>query len=89
MTATKLVHPTIHTNGTSREALLKDYRAALFAIMRTIDTLHASAPNGRDYYPQGDAAFSTARAQHLARIALMVSVSDELETLALACMGEG
>lgn len=73
-----ILAPTVHLNGTSKEALIDQIKDAYGAIETAIDALCAAAPNARDYYPQGPDAFSAARAQHDARAKKLVEVRDEL-----------
>lgn len=74
--------PTIHLNGTGREALLTQCCDAASAIGQAIDAACQAAPNGRDYYPQGDAAFKAARSEHEDRVARLRVVMAEYEALA-------
>lgn len=53
--------PTIHLNGTAFTTLRDEYAAAYDAIDKAIDALAAATLNGRDFYPQPDAAFYRAR----------------------------
>jgi hypothetical protein len=47
-----LVLPTIHLNGTGRQALVEQLTAALDGLENALEKLRAAAPHGRDYYPQ-------------------------------------
>ncbi len=78
----KLTLPTIHLNGTSANVLYEDLANALGAMRAAIMAVEATAPNGRDYYPQGDRALAVAAYEHIDRIARLRSVVAELETLA-------
>jgi len=82
-----MTHPTIHTNGTSRDALLDDACTVVNAIVLAIDAACSRGPNARDYYPQGDGAFEKARAEHDSRIARLVEVRKEYEAIAEAIAG--
>jgi hypothetical protein len=73
--------PTIHLNGTSREALESALEDANVAIGYAIEALAKAAPNGRDYYPQGDNAFNQARNEHVARIAKLTDVLADIQAL--------
>lgn len=77
-----MIKPTIHLNGSSSERLLEGYCDASLAITRALDKLTESAPNARDYYPQGDEAFALARSEHSDRIKRLTSVQAELRDLA-------
>jgi hypothetical protein len=48
----ELVMPTIHLNGTGRQALVEQYANAVEALQTALDKVRAAAPHGRDYYPQ-------------------------------------
>ena len=74
--------PTVHMNGTSREDLLESYCEAISAILIALETLARTAPNGRDYYPQGPDACAIASREHDARKRALMKVMDELQTLA-------
>ena len=74
--------PTIHMNGTSRAELLAGYVEAIEALDEAIAALRRAAPNGRDYYPQSPQAYPQARDEHLARIAALDAIRQDLNTLA-------
>ena len=76
--------PTIHLNGTPRERLIDALCDAGGAVSAAIGAVRYTAPNGRDYYPQGPEAIGTATAEHLVRLAKLQTVLDELQALALA-----
>jgi len=77
-----MIAPTIHMNGTGREALLDQVTDAASALYKALDALSEAAPNGRDYYPQGPAAFEQARTEHQSRADRLRSVLSELQALA-------
>lgn len=79
-----LAVPTVHLNGTSRAALVDGYSKAYAALKAARDALAATAPNGRDYYPQGPDAIREATKQHAARMKRLVEVENEIERLGLA-----
>lgn len=79
-----LAIPTIHLNGTSREALLEGYCEAVHALHEAGRKLAAAAPNGRDYYPQAAGAINVAMDQHEARMTKLREIITELETIAEA-----
>jgi hypothetical protein len=79
----QLVRPTVHMNGTSRQALHQAYFNAYEALDAAGQALMQAAPHGRDYYPQGPDAINAAGAQHRARIAAIASVRLEIEALCL------
>ena len=74
--------PTIHMNGTSGKDLLKGYCNAISAIHAALDAMELIAPNGRDYYPQGNDACEAAIREHSRRWQAMVGVLNELQVLA-------
>lgn len=76
--------PTVHLNGTSREELQNQLQEAIWATENAIRKLANAAPNGRDYYPQGQNAWSRANDEHVARLGKLQSVVDDLEQIALA-----
>lgn len=75
--------PLVHLNGTSGEALLEQYRDAAAAVRAAIDALIEASPHGRDYYPLEGEALKEATTEHLARLATLCKVRDELEAIAL------
>jgi hypothetical protein len=48
-----MIYPTIHPNGTTKERLLETIEGASLALKIAEEKLEQTAPNGRDYYPQG------------------------------------
>jgi hypothetical protein len=76
-----LALPTIHLNGTSAQSLLDDTCDAAFTVKTAIDALARTAPNGRDYYLQGDDAMVIASGQHAERMARLRSVYAELQQI--------
>lgn len=73
--------PTIHLNGTSQERLLEVHENAGRALGAAIDALSDAAPNGRDFYPQGEQALSEAMREHRARMEKLNEVRSELVQL--------
>ena len=76
-----MMKPTIHLNGTSRQALYETYLDAHNALQQAIYAVERTYPNGRDYYPQGDEAIVTANNEHRARIRELNAVLHQLEAL--------
>ena len=70
--------PTIHLNGTSQESLMEALEQASGKVQEAIDALSEVAPNGRDYYPQGESAINEAVDEHRSRVKRMQAVFDEL-----------
>lgn len=76
-----MIVPTIHLNGSSAESLLDQIETASDRLTVAMDALCAMAPNARDYYPQGDAAYSAAKREHDRRVEKLREVSAELTYL--------
>ena len=70
--------PTVHINGTSRDALTTGYTTAYHAVSDALDALENVELNGRDYYPQGPHAFTEAIREHLERCVALRVVRDQL-----------
>lgn len=73
--------PTIHTNGTGAAGLFEQLANTTSQLRQTLRVLEASAPHGRDYYPQGDDAITEAIAEHVSRLDRVRSVLVECEEL--------
>lgn len=73
--------PTIHLNGTSKQSLIDGLCEASGAIGLAYASLKQTAPNGRDYYPQGPAALEAAIAEHNGRLLRLDAVMDEVDEL--------
>lgn len=76
--------PTIHLNGTSKESLIDDLCTASDALNAAYEALKQTAPNGRDYYPQGPEAFAKAGGEHLDRLKRLNAIKKEIDDIALA-----
>jgi predicted protein tyrosine phosphatase len=81
--------PTLHLNGTPATDLRHAYLAAMDAVQDAQDAVRQTAPNGRDYYPQGPDAINAAQEEHASRLAALQRVFDELQELAVHCMEGG
>lgn len=79
-----MMTPTIHLNGTSRDALVSAYLIAIHRIEGALSAMRDTVPNGRDYYPQGAGAIEMAIAEHLRRMKAIEAVRDELAQIAEA-----
>lgn len=77
-----MITPTIHLNGTSGSDLLEQVCDAASALRMALDAMANAGPNARDYYPQGDHAFTQARAEHVARQDQIRRVIAEYDALA-------
>lgn len=73
--------PTVHLNGTSRQALQDGYRGARHALRKAEEALAEAAPNARDYYPQGPEAYPEAAREHADRLAALRRVREELHDI--------
>lgn len=79
-----MIIPTIHLNGTSRDTLLEQVTDAYSAVKAAIAAVQQAAPNGRDYYPQGNDAIGTAMREHADRIRKLTEVANELEEIGIS-----
>lgn len=74
--------PTVHLNGTGKEALIKEVAEARFALGEALGRLCSMTVHGRDYYvqdgPGKSPAITKAWNEHEARISKIQSVIDEL-----------
>ena len=78
--------PTVHLNGTGFTNLRDGYAAAYDAIEKAIDALANAELNGRDFYVQGPAAYSQARAERDEAFAKLRAAHDYVgEMLAGIC----
>lgn len=68
--------PTIHLNGTGAQSLQAEYEAVRLAAESAIDALEKATCNGRDFYPQPDAAWEQARAERETAFAMLQQVVD-------------
>ena len=76
-----MLAPTIHMNGTSRELLTEEYQAASDALLAAIAALSAITINGRDYYPQGDAAFQLAANRRAELLDTLCNIRREVDAV--------
>jgi hypothetical protein len=77
--------PTIHSNGTSAKTLAENYQSAATKLAAALTALEGVELNGRDYYPQGDGAFSKASEEHLMRCKDLQALIDEMQEIADHC----
>ena len=80
-----MLKPTIHLNGSNAASLRDEYLNACHALDDAILAIQKIDVNGRDYYPQGPDAATTARNEHFARIQSVTKVKDELMELCEHC----
>jgi hypothetical protein len=79
-----MLAPMIHLNGSPQERLLDAAISAGEAVLQAIVAVTGVAPNGRDYYPLGDAAHGEALTAYRGMLAKLESVKAELDALAAA-----
>lgn len=84
-----MIYPTIHLNGTDKETLLREYRAAYDKLDEAIEALSKVTVHGRDYYPQEPGAYITAREEQVSRILKLATVKDELTDIILYLNEQG
>lgn len=73
--------PTVHLNGTSKAELMRQFGGAIDAIRTAQDAIGDASPNARDYYVQGENAFSRACAEHRARASRLADIRREYESI--------
>lgn len=73
--------PTIHLNGTSKDALLSQLETAHSALQDALCALSKASPNARDYYVQGNDAFGEAQNEHRQRLEKVAGVAREIESI--------
>jgi hypothetical protein len=83
-----MIKPTIHLNGTSKDALTKQYNDAVKVLRGALQAVEDAAPNARDYYPQGDGAALQAIREHGERLKKLRSVLEEMTELRDACIDQ-
>lgn len=76
--------PTIHANGTSKERLIESLTEASQALDLAYEAMNRTAPNGRDYYPQGQDAICDAQHEHSDRLRRLDKIKHEIDQLTLA-----
>lgn len=79
ITDTKLVAPSVHSNGSGYDLLREQYEGALKALKAAQEAL--PRPHRRDYYPQGDTVYVVAREQYRGQLAKLDEVSKELRAI--------
>lgn len=73
--------PLVHSNGTSKQALLDQLNTADRAVCVALKALHDTEPHQRDYYPQAGDAYQRARKEHEDRVRRLVDI--RLEVVAI------
>lgn len=83
-----MIKPTIHTGGTGARQLLDGYKITMTALRQAETILAENGPNARDYYPQGETAYSQARDEHGSRVERLKAIRAEIEELAKSVLDE-
>ena len=74
--------PILSINGTSKNALIDGYVAAISALQEAEGKLRLTLPHGRDY--QGDTErYVAARKEHADRVLRLQEITEEIEAIAL------
>lgn len=81
--------PTVHLNGTGKENLLGEIRAAVEALELADKAVRQITVHGRDYYVQSPEAYRTAREEMDARLVALGTVRDELVEMWRAIQSQG
>lgn len=79
----RLITPTVHLNGSSKEELVQLRLAAVDACRVLYEAMQKASPNDRDYYPQGEGVGKQAREAWAERMLMIEQLSDELLTDAM------
>ena len=87
MTTKTLTAPTVNLGGTARTELMDRLTEADDALRAAIAAIQATAPNGRDYHPQGPGVIVQATREHRDRLTRIQSVLDEIRQLAESVAG--
>ncbi len=77
-------YPTVHLNGTSKQALLDQQIDAINALRVAASAMRAASPHQRDYYVKKDQAVAWARAreEHVLRLRAIDALINELTEIA-------
>lgn len=73
--------PTIHLNGTSAGELYRQWARVANALFDAMAAMAEAAPNGRDYYPQGDGVAGKAISEHEDRIRILHSLRVQAQAM--------
>lgn len=76
-TGAALEVPAIHLNGTSRDGLKSQLEDIITNLTKTLESMQAGRPHGRDYYVKDDEALTRAQKQHEDRMRRVESVLAE------------
>ncbi len=78
--------PTIHLNGTHPTDLFDQARAVRDAAAKLLVALQMAYPNGRDYYVQGNQAFTAADSEACARLEAVREIKEWAGQIAKVCL---
>lgn len=84
-----MITPTVHMNGTSGAVLLEQHLKAIAALSAAMRAMEEAQPNGRDYYPSGATAITTATDEHCKRMRAISAVINQYEQIAEAIADQG
>lgn len=79
-----MIYPTVHLNGTSKDALLDPIGEVMGSLVTAINSMPTISPNARDY--NGD--FNRAASEHADRIRRLNEIYSELDALWLNIEGQ-
>lgn len=84
-----LTLPTIHMNGTGAQTLVDDYLTARSALIDAETALQKVEFNARDYYTQGDTAWTKARAERMEWFKALAKMQDHCLAIAMHAQEKG
>lgn len=77
----KVIIPTIHLNGSSKNYLKELNYAAYRAVNDALNECIKAAPHARDYYVQSEGSYEQARLQHRAQLEKLTSVCNYFQSI--------
>jgi len=77
-----LIIPTVHLNGSNGETLRDAAIEAATALSLALNALQETYPDARDYYPQSNTAYTSARTQHDERCKAVAKMRDDMASIA-------
>lgn len=86
-----IISPIVNNNGTSKDALMTELKAAMRAVSAASRAMGPCMPNGRDYqtYPDSWDKATQARQRHVEETRKLAEVFVYLEQMALAVYEQG
>lgn len=88
-TATGIIFPTVHINGTGKQDLIDERCAVVEALYTAGKRLAAACPNGRDFYPDECKEWEAAYDQHKRRLQIIRDLTAEMEAETSAIADQG